>query len=246
MLSKEQINTLKQELESRKSQILENVDGYVRDEMLQESVSELSSYDNHPADLGTELFEREKDFALEEHVQAELNSINEALQAIEDGTYGICKVSGKEIPYERLEALPTAVTLKEYSGDQFVATDRPIEEDMLEPAHGNVFRHYETEDIRDYNDSFQEVARYGTSETPSDLRGDFDDYESLYNRDSDDEGFTEEYESFVATNLDGTEHTIYPNKQHEKYEQSLDDEGIEAPFGDVPYHKNDGYVNDDE
>ncbi|MEM5591840.1 hypothetical protein AAHH67_09065 [Niallia circulans] len=37
-----------------------------------ESVGELSSYDNHPADLGTELFEREKDSALEQHDQSEL------------------------------------------------------------------------------------------------------------------------------------------------------------------------------
>lgn len=246
MLTKEQINTLKKELEDRKAEISNRQERYVDDNNERESVGELSSYDNHPADMATELYEREKDYALEEHDQSELNKINDALQAIEEGTYGICHVSGQDIPYERLEAIPTALTLKEYSSEQSVAQDRPVEEEILEPAHGNIYRHYETDGVRDYDDSFQEVARYGTSETPSDLRGDFEDYGSLYDRDGDDEGFTEDYESFVATDIEGKNQTVYPSKQHEQYEQALDDEDIEAPFGDVPYHKADGYVDDEK
>ncbi len=246
MLTNEQVKTLKNELEDRKKEIMNRQERYIDDNNERESVGELSSYDNHPADMGTELYEREKDYALEEHDQSELNKINEALSAIEDGSYGICKASGKEIPYERLEAVPTALTLKEYSSEQSVAQDRPVEEDILEPAHGNVYRHSDTGGVRDYDDSFQEVARYGTSETPSDLRGDFKDYGSLYDRDSDDEGFTEDYESFVATDIEGKEQTVYPSKQHEKYEQALDEEQLEAPFGDVPYHKSDGYEKDDD
>ncbi|MFT8319775.1 MAG: TraR/DksA C4-type zinc finger protein [Bacillus sp. (in: firmicutes)] len=243
MLTKEQLTTLKQELLNRKSEIKNREERYV-DDNERESVGELSGYDNHPADMGTELYEREKDYALEEHDQSELNKINEALAAIKDGSYGTCKVSGKEIPFERLEAIPTALTLKEYSSEQSLAKDRPVEEDVLEPAHGNEYRHYDTGDVRDYEDSFQEVARFGTSETPSDLRGDHEDYDSLYDRDSDDEGFTEDYESFVASDIEGKEQTVYPSKNHEKYEQALDDEQTEAPYGDVPYHKTDGYVND--
>lgn len=246
MLSKEQLTSLKQELENSKSDITNRIGRYTDEDNQRDSVGELSSYDNHPADMGTELYEREKDFALEEHDQSELDKINEALAAIENGTYGICKVSGKEIPYERLEAIPTALTLKEYSNEQTLATDRPVEEDVLEPAHGNIFRHSDTDEVRDYDDSFQEVARYGTSETPSDLRGDFEDYGSLYNEDSDDEGFTEDYESFVATDITGKGQRIYPNKEHEAFEQALDDEDIDAPFGDVPYKKSDGYIDEDD
>jgi YteA family regulatory protein len=245
LLSTEQISHLKKELEERKATLLDRTNGYASEENALESVGELSSYDNHPADLGTELFEREKDSALEQHDQSELEKINNALKAIEDGSYGICKVSGKEIPYERLEAIPTALTLKEYSDEQTIANDRPVEEDILELAHGNEFRHYDTGDVRDYDDSFQEVARYGTSETPSDLRGDFEDYDSLYDRENDDDTFPEDYENFTATNIDGTERAVYPSKDQEKYEQALDEEGIEAPFGDVPFHKSDGYIEED-
>lgn len=38
----------------------------------------------------------------EEH----LRQVDRAEQAIEDGTYGICRVCGNEVPEERLEALP--------------------------------------------------------------------------------------------------------------------------------------------
>ena len=84
-------------------------------------------------------------------------------------------------------------------------TDRPIEEDVLEPAHANHFQHHQFRDVIDNEDSFQEVAHYGTSETPSDLKGNYGDYESLYNSDYDNEGFVEDYETFVATDITGTE-----------------------------------------
>lgn len=72
----------------------------------QDSISELSSYDNHPADLGTEMFERSKDFALREDVKIKLTKIEDALKKIKQGTYGKCRVCGGEIPLSRLHAIP--------------------------------------------------------------------------------------------------------------------------------------------
>ncbi|WP_337061099.1 TraR/DksA family transcriptional regulator [Kineococcus sp. G2] len=40
-----------------------------------------------------------------------LQSVEDALKRIEDGTYGVSVVSGKPIPDERLEARPDAATL---------------------------------------------------------------------------------------------------------------------------------------
>jgi RNA polymerase-binding transcription factor DksA len=73
-----------------------------------EGISELSSHDQHQADLGTETFEREKDFSLLEQLEAELNDLDHALRKLDDGTYGRCEACGKEIPTERLDALPGA------------------------------------------------------------------------------------------------------------------------------------------
>jgi RNA polymerase-binding transcription factor DksA len=71
-----------------------------------ESLGELSSYDQHQADVGTETFEREKDLSILEQVEAELADVEHALRRLDDGTYGRCEVCGKAIPDERLEAMP--------------------------------------------------------------------------------------------------------------------------------------------
>ncbi|MFD1066491.1 hypothetical protein [Oceanobacillus locisalsi] len=72
---------------------------------------------NHPADLGTEQFEQERDASLEYMRQENLQEIDLALQKIEEGTYGLSEKSGKPIPKERLEALPTARMLVEEASD---------------------------------------------------------------------------------------------------------------------------------
>jgi RNA polymerase-binding protein DksA len=75
---------------------------------LTEETGELlsSSADNHLADLATETYERELDEGLEEDARERLREVEEALARIESGEYGTCRVCGKEIPVERLEAVP--------------------------------------------------------------------------------------------------------------------------------------------
>jgi RNA polymerase-binding transcription factor DksA len=73
-----------------------------------ESLSELSDVDQHPADIGTETFDRERDFSILEQVEAELADVERALQRLDDGTYGRCEVCGEPIEPERLEAVPFA------------------------------------------------------------------------------------------------------------------------------------------
>ena len=73
-----------------------------------DSVGELSSYDQHQADLGTETFEREKDLSILEQVEAELEDVEHALRRLDEGTYGTCEVDGEPIPEDRLEAMPAA------------------------------------------------------------------------------------------------------------------------------------------
>jgi RNA polymerase-binding transcription factor DksA len=70
--------------------------------------SELSSVDQHQAELGTETFERERDLTALMMVEAELEDIQRALRKIEQSTYGVCEECGKPIAFERLEAKPWA------------------------------------------------------------------------------------------------------------------------------------------
>jgi RNA polymerase-binding transcription factor DksA len=81
-----------------------------------DQTSELSSLDQHQADLGTETFEREKDFSLLEQLEAEIGDLDAALRKVEEGTYGTCEICGNEITGERLEALPGARTCIEHAG----------------------------------------------------------------------------------------------------------------------------------
>ena len=61
---------------------------------------------NHLADTATVTYDREMDYSLEENSEEILRDIDDALQRINDGTYGICENRGEQIAAERLEAIP--------------------------------------------------------------------------------------------------------------------------------------------
>lgn len=73
-----------------------------------DALSELSLADQHPADVGTEMFEREKDQSILERVAAELADVERAIKRADEGTYGICEACGREIAPARLETKPEA------------------------------------------------------------------------------------------------------------------------------------------
>jgi RNA polymerase-binding transcription factor DksA len=104
-------------------------DEHLTDETENESVSELSSIDQHQADIGTETFEREKDLSILEQIDSELGDVEWALKRLDDGTYGTCEVDGKPIPEERLEAMPAARLCKEHQveAEREAARARPVE-----------------------------------------------------------------------------------------------------------------------
>src|SRR5437868_3459729 len=59
-----------------------------------DGTGEISGHDNHPGDLGTEVFLRERDMLLEQNLDSILRQCERALQKIEDGTYGYSDQSG--------------------------------------------------------------------------------------------------------------------------------------------------------
>ena len=60
------------------------------------------------ADHASDTYDREMGDSLEENAGQILREVDTALARIEDGTYGICAACGKEIPSERLDAVPYA------------------------------------------------------------------------------------------------------------------------------------------
>ncbi|HEX8744374.1 MAG TPA: TraR/DksA C4-type zinc finger protein [Thermoleophilaceae bacterium] len=75
---------------------------------------ELADYDNHPGDQGTETFMQEMDETTEMILDEEASRVKEARQALEDGRYRVCSVCGKDIPQERLDAIPESVRCVEH------------------------------------------------------------------------------------------------------------------------------------
>ena len=71
--------------------------------------SEVSHVDNHPADLASELHDEELDETTDMMLDEEEARIKEARRALADGTYGTCWVCKRQIPPERLKAVPEAV-----------------------------------------------------------------------------------------------------------------------------------------
>lgn len=252
MLTSQRLNYFQNELQNRKKELnsqLEQNDHYDLDRAhAHESMGELSSYDNHPADQGTELYEREKDIALNEHSEKELKDINHALNRIKDGTYGICEKCGNEISSERLEALPTAVHCKEHTPEQEISGERPVEEEVLMPDFGKFELDEEDATTYDSEDSWQDVARYGTSETPSDFAArDIEYYSQAYTEADEPVSYVEEIEAFAGNDIDGKNVKVYPaNSVHKEYEQRLDDEGLMSIIGDIPYTETEGYVDEED
>ncbi|MFZ0035040.1 MAG: TraR/DksA C4-type zinc finger protein [Sedimentisphaerales bacterium] len=109
------IKEFKNLLLAKRNEILGNVTS-MEDETLRRQRSDLSNMPIHMADIGTDNFDQEFTLGLMDSERKLLKEIDDALQRIEDGTYGICEGSGKPITKARLEAIPWARYCVEYAG----------------------------------------------------------------------------------------------------------------------------------
>lgn len=103
-LTKEQ----KADLYERLIQLKEDVKGSKKKEesMLAESNEISNGVGNHIADHGSIYLDRMTEQTLDQVDDQLEGEIDAALKRMEDGTYGICEKTGKDIPYERLKAVP--------------------------------------------------------------------------------------------------------------------------------------------
>lgn len=107
VLTREEIDTFKQMLLIKRIEILSTVMS-MEDETLRKLRTDLSNMPIHLADLGSENFEVENAIDLMDSEKKILTEIEDALERIEDGTYGICQNDDVPIPKARLEAIPWA------------------------------------------------------------------------------------------------------------------------------------------
>jgi RNA polymerase-binding transcription factor len=109
-MSKKDLEFFKDLLLNKRKKVVKNLE-YLRSTVLDSTTKEASgdhsSYSFHMADQGTDAMEREKAFLFASRDEKYLKQIDEALERIENSTYGICRITGKLIPKERLMAVPT-------------------------------------------------------------------------------------------------------------------------------------------
>jgi len=174
------------------------------------SPSELSNYDNHPAEIATELFQAEFNNSLVTHQEHLLKDIDTALNKIEKGTYGICEICGKEINKERLEALPYTLTCldceksvesKKAPGNANM--DRPNEELVLDAPFGRKYLNSQEDDEFEGMDQLFDLVKYGSSDSPQDMGG-YHNYKEYYTNEIDKQG--------VVDKMDQISNDYYKNQ----------------------------------
>lgn len=75
---------------------------------------ELSTYDQHPADTGTEVADEERDLGLRDDLRVRLEENAAAHRRLDEGGYGLCERCGRPIGDDRLRAVPSARYCREH------------------------------------------------------------------------------------------------------------------------------------
>lgn len=162
---------------------------------IEEYKEELSNYDNHPADLGTEMFMMEHDMGLKNKNHDVIEEIYDSLEKIEKGTFGICESCGNSIEEDRLYLIPYTKLCISCSnekisseGNKSVLPEIEISRYPFGESHIDELCDKEVEFNRE--DSYQEVAKYNKVDNdPSFATGD-----DLGVLDKIDEGIVEDVE----------------------------------------------------
>jgi len=109
-MTKKDLDYFKEIILKKREKVGKNLDylrNVVLDSTTKEASGEHSSYSYHMADQGTDAMEREKAFLFASRDEKYLKQLDDALSRIENGTFGVCRVCGKDIGHKRLEAVPT-------------------------------------------------------------------------------------------------------------------------------------------
>lgn len=161
------------------------------------SPTELSNYDNHPADMGTEMYLVELNTALKVHEEYLLSQIHDALERINGGVYGTCAYCGKDIGNERLEVVPYArlcIDCEEstkINTERLESNGRPNEELIWGAPFGRKYLNKREDDENEGLDYLNDLMKYGSSDSPQDLGG-YHDYEEYYTNEIDQQGIVDD------------------------------------------------------
>jgi len=109
------LDRYKQKLEEKRAEIAETLkrlegESSGRDRLSREVVQQ--DFEGG-GDAALQAMTRNQSAAMIGNLRDMLVTIDEAMEKIEEGTYGVCEVCGKNIPQKRLDALPEATMCTE-------------------------------------------------------------------------------------------------------------------------------------
>ncbi|CUI17746.1 DnaK suppressor protein [Candidatus Protochlamydia naegleriophila] len=114
-LKKAEIAKFKKRLEEMRLQLTHSLKGSTAEV---KTPDEATGYSQHQADQGTDDFDRTISLEVTSKEYGILRQIDRALEKMEENTYGICDITGEDIPIARLEAVPYA-TMTVKAQDKF-------------------------------------------------------------------------------------------------------------------------------
>jgi DnaK suppressor protein len=106
-LTKKELEEYRATLVRTRAELVGRVEG-IESEALKSSDGNLSTMPLHMADIGTETFDQDFALGMAETDRHMVVEIDEALERIKAGTYGVCLMTCKPIPKGRLAAKPWA------------------------------------------------------------------------------------------------------------------------------------------
>lgn len=147
-LNKAQLKEFRDILLSKRRALVGDMNGIAAEALhanRQDGTGDLSNMPTHPADIGTDNYEQEFTLGLLESERVLLREINEALERIDNNTFGVCLGTGDPIDTARLKARPWAKYGIEYA--------RMLEKGLVRPPETQ--RHFGEDEDDDHDDDHE-------------------------------------------------------------------------------------------
>jgi DnaK suppressor protein len=104
---------MREQLLEMKAKLLAEINSELRAEREGNKDEGMDTYD-----LASEERDREINFILSDRERVKLKQIDDALERMDEGTYGVCESCGLEIAEERLEAMPFSRLCRDCQQDE--------------------------------------------------------------------------------------------------------------------------------
>ncbi|MDD4493227.1 MAG: TraR/DksA C4-type zinc finger protein [Eubacteriales bacterium] len=197
-MNSKKMKELRSRLDKRRNELMGIKDRMMANNQGVQSESEpteLSNYDNHPAEIATELFQVEFNKGLLHHNDNSIREVENAIKKIDEDRYGICELCGEPIEDQRLETIPYArlcIDCEREKDTKFneAMKTRPVEEEVMDSNMGRKYLNAQEDDEHEGTDILNDLMKYGSADSPQDLGG-YHDYENFYTNDEDNQGIVD-------------------------------------------------------